>query len=188
MLTYADACDTSRKRLGKITDEMSSGLESAELDAASALSALVDRYTHAHVFSRMVTYAHVCYTCRARSRPSSTGIRMLTYAHVCSRIRTYAIPVERALGPHRQVYACSRMLTYAHVYGRMLYLSSALSALVDRYTHADVCSRMLMYAHVCGRMLCSRMLTWADVCCRQATVGRECSVALHGPTGSTLLP
>ena len=61
MLTYADVCDTFRKRLGKITDEMSSGLDTAELDAASALSALVDRYTHAHVCSRMRTYADVCY-------------------------------------------------------------------------------------------------------------------------------
>ena len=61
MLTYADVCDTFRKRLGKITDEMSSGLESAELDAASALSALVDRYTDAHVCSRMLTHADVCY-------------------------------------------------------------------------------------------------------------------------------
>jgi hypothetical protein len=110
---------------------------------------------------------------------------------------------ERALGPRRQVYACSRILTYGHVCSRMLYLSSALSALIDRYTHAHVCSRMLTYTDVCYtcrarsrpsstgiRMLtyahaCSCMLTYVDVCYAHAcSRGRTSAVDRRPLVGS----
>ncbi len=80
--------------------------------------------THAHVCSRMLTYAHVVYR---GIQGCTRGAWALTYAHACSRMLAYA-------------HVCSRMLTYARVCSRML-------------THARVCSRMLTYAHVCSRML-----------------------------------